>query len=211
MSRIGVLGSGEVGQTLARGLKQRGHDVWIASRTGDKLADFSRDSGVAEGTFEAVARHGELLVLAVKGAVAEELVEGLAAELAGKVVIDTTNPIAGMPIAGFLPYFTGPDASLMERLAKRAPQARFVKAFNSVGSALMVQPQLPGGRPSMFVAGDDAQAKVQVGELLAELGWEAEDVGGAPSARAVEALCQLWCAPGFLRGDWTHAFKVLRP
>lgn len=210
MGRFGVLGSGAVGQVLAKGLQAKGHDVRIGSREGGKLAEFSAQTGIREGTFAEVAAHGEIVLLAVSGAAAEGLVEGLAGALAGKVVIDTTNPIAGPPVGGLLPYFTGPDASLMERLQKKAPAARFVKAFNSVGSAYMVDPQLPGGRPTMFVAGDDADAKRQVAALLDSFGWDAEHCGGAPLARPIEALCQLWCAPGFLRGDWAHAYKVLR-
>lgn len=211
MARCGVLGSGDVGKTLAKGLKERGHDVRIASRAGNKLADFTAATGIPEVTFDRAVADAEIVVLAVQGAAAEALVEQFAASLAGKVVVDTTNPIAGPPVQGFLPYFTTADASLMERLAKRAPGARFVKAFNSVGSAFMVAPKLQGGRPSMFIAGDDAAAKATVTALLDSFGWDAEDVGGAPSARAVEALCQLWCAPGFLRGDWAHAFKLIRP
>lgn len=210
MGRFGVLGSGAVGQVLAKGLLAKGHDVRIGSREGGKLAEFTAKTGIREGTFGDVAAHGEIVLLAVAGAAAEGIVEGLAGALAGKVVIDTTNPIAGPPVGGLLPYFTGPDASLMERLQRKAPAARFVKAFNSVGNAYMVDPQLPGGRPTMFVAGDDADAKRQVAALLDSFGWDTEDCGGAALARPIEALCQLWCAPGFLRGDWSHAYKVLR-
>lgn len=211
MARYGVLGSGDVGKVLAQGLKARGHDVRIGSRTPGKLVEFSRATGIAEGTFAEAAQHGEIVVLAVQGPAAEGVVEGVAGALAGKVVIDATNPIAGPPVGGLLPYFTGPEASLMERLMKKAPAARFVKAFNSVGNALMVDPQLSGGRPSMFIAGDDPAAKAEVAALLGSFGWDAEDVGGAALARPIEALCQLWCAPGFARGDWAHAYKVLRP
>lgn len=210
MAKVGVLGSGDVGKVLALGFKKHGHDVRIGSREGTKLAGWSAENGVAEGTFEAVAAHGEVLVLGVAGRVAEELVKGLARTLEGKTVIDATNPIAGGPVNGILPYFTGPNDSLMERLQKAAPGARFVKAFSSVGNAFMVNPSFPGGRPTMFIAGDDAGAKAQVTGILEQFGWDAEDVGGVEGARAIEPLCQLWCAPGFLRNQWAHAFKVLR-
>lgn len=150
-------------------------------------------------------------MLAVKGAVAQELVTRLGSELAGKVVMDTTNPIAGAPVGGVLPYFTGPDDSLLQRLQRAVPAARFVKAFNSVGAGLMVQPSLQGGRPSMFLCGDDDEAKQVVTGLCEQLGWQAEDVGTSAAGGPVEALCQLWCAAGFLRNDWTHAFAWLRP
>lgn len=211
MARYGVIGSGDVGKVLAAGLARHGHDVRIGSRDGRKLAAWSRESGVAEGAFAAVAAHAEVAVLAVGGTVAEEVVRALAGPLAGKVVVDATNPISGPPVKGILPFFTGPDDSLMERLQRAAPAARFVKAFSCVGHALMVDPRLPGGRPTMFIAGDDPAAKALVTALLDELGWDAEDVGGAEGARAIEPLCRLWCAPGFLRNDWMHAFRVLRP
>lgn len=209
--KIGVLGSGNVGTTLARGFKETGHDVRIASREGTKLADFTKETGIAEGRFADVAAFAEVLVIAVKGDIAVELAKGLASQLAGKVVIDTTNPISGPPANGMIPYFTAANESLLERLQKAVPAARFVKAFNSVGAALMVKPKLQGGKPAMFICGDDAAAKATTTTLLTEFGWSAEDVGPAALGHAVEALCQLWCAPGFLRNDWAHGFAMLRP
>jgi predicted dinucleotide-binding enzyme len=211
MARYGVIGTGDVGKVLAAGLAKHGHDVRIGSRSGGKLAAWSRETGIAEGTFAAVAEHAEVVVLAVAGAVAEEAVRGIAGSIAGKVVIDATNPISGPPVNGILPFFTGPNESLLERLQRAVPAARFVKAFSCVGNALMIDPRLPGGRPTMFIAGNDAPAKGAVTALLADLGWDAEDVGGVEGARAIEPLCQLWCAPGFLRNDWRHAYRVLRP
>jgi predicted dinucleotide-binding enzyme len=209
--KIAILGSGHVGQTLAEGLLGAGHQITIASRSGDKLADFSARTGIPERPFEQAAAAAELVVLAVKGAVAQDLVTRLRSELAGKVVMDTTNPIAGAPVGGVLPYFTGPDDSLLQRLQRAVPEGRFVKAFSSVGAGLMVQPALQGGRPSMFLCGDDAGAKEVVAGLCEQLGWQAEDVGTSAAGGPVEALCQLWCAAGFLRNDWTHAFAWLRP
>ena len=211
MARYGVVGSGDVGKALAVGLKKHGYDVHIGSRDGKKLAAWSKETGIPEGTFAAVAEHGEVVILAVAGGVAEEAVKGVARQLSGKVVIDATNPISGPPVNGILPLFTGPNDSLMERLQRAVPAARFVKAFSCVGNALMVDPRLPGGRPTMFIAGSDAAAKREVTALLDRFGWDAEDVGGVEGARAIEPLCMLWCAPGFLRNDWTHAYRVLRP
>jgi len=87
--------------------------------------------------------------------------------------------------------------------------ARFVKAFNSVGSACMVNPQFKGGTPTMFVCGNDDVAKKAVTGILAQFGWETADMGKAEAARAIEPLCMLWCIPGFLRNDWVHALKLL--
>jgi predicted dinucleotide-binding enzyme len=209
--KIAVLGTGTVGQTLAVGFQQAGHEVSIASRSGDRLADFSGRTGIPEQTMATAAAAAEVVVLAVKGEVAEALASSLAAELSGKVVIDTTNPIAGAPVGGVLPYFTGPNDSLLQRLQGAAPNAHFVKAFNSVGSHLMVRPQLQGGRPAMFIGGDHAGAKATVASLCADLGWSTEDVGTSAAGGPLEALCQLWCATGFLHNDWAHAFAYLRP
>ena len=107
-------------------------------------------------------------------------------------------------------FTTTLDGSLMESLQHAFSAARFVKAFNSVGSALMVNPQLPGGPPTMFICGNDAAAKETVEDLLDQFGWEVEDMGGAVAARAIEPLCMLWCIPGLIGGGWSHAFKLLR-
>jgi predicted dinucleotide-binding enzyme len=211
--KIGILGTGNVSQTLALGFVKHGHSVAVGSRDPGKLAEWkAKDApSVALGSFASVAAEAELVVLAVKGTAAANAVElAGAAALAGKVVIDATNPIAeAPPVGGILQFFTGPNDSLMERLQQQVPAARFVKAFSSVGAGLMVNPSLPS-RPTMFICGDDAAAKDVVRGLLDAFGWDTEDVGGAVGARAIEPLCQLWCAPGFQRGEWTHAFKLLR-
>jgi predicted dinucleotide-binding enzyme len=209
--KIAVCGSGHVGQALARGLSTSGHDVRIASREGNKLAAFSAESGIKEATFTEAIAFAEVVIVAVKGEVAEALVKAHADGLAGKIVLDTTNPISGPTKDGIVQYFTAGNESLLERLQAAAPQARVVKWMNSVGAHLMVKPQLKGGTPSMFICGNDPVAKELAATLSSELGWAAEDVGTAAAGHAVEALCQLWCAPGFLRNDWTHAFGMLRP
>jgi len=212
--RIGVIGSASVGQALAGGLKKHGHDVRIASRTPSKLADFSSKSGIEAGTFADVAAWCEAAVLAVKGAVALDAVrEAGANNLAGKLVIDTTNPIAdGPPEDGVLKFFTSPNDSVMERLQTAYPDVKFVKAFSSVGAALMVNPQFPGGaKPTMFYCGNDEGAKGAVARILDQFGWDGADMGTAKAARAIEPLCQLWCIPGFRQNEWTsHAFHLLR-
>jgi 8-hydroxy-5-deazaflavin:NADPH oxidoreductase len=212
MSKIGILGSAAVGQALARGFKQHGHEVRIGSRTPAKLAEFSASAGIAAGTFAEVASWAEVLVLAVKGTVAEDALRAAgAASLRGKLVIDTTNPIAeAPPVDGVLAFFTGPNDSLMERLQAAYPEARFVKAFSSVGNALMVNPKLEGGPPTMFYCGNDAAAKAAVRSILETFGWEPADMGTAVAARAIEPLCQLWCIPGFRENTWRHAFRLLR-
>ena len=164
------------------------------------------------GTFADAARFGELLVLAVKGtAAAEALRPAGVANLAGKIIVDTTNPIADAPpVNGVLRYFTNLDESLMERLQREFADARFVKAFNSVGNACMVAPDFKGGTPTMFICGNDEAAKKTVTGILDQFGWEIADMGAVEAARAIEPLCMLWCIPGFLRNDWVHAFKLVR-
>lgn len=159
------------------------------------------------------AAWAELIVLAVKGTAAEEAVRLCGPKaLAGKTVIDTTNPIAEAPPEdGVLSFFTSLDESLMERLQRIAPDAHFVKAFSCVGNALMVDPELHGDRPTMFICGNDDSAEEQMRGILDDFGWDTGDLGRATAARAIEPHCILWCIPGFQRNDWTHAYKVLRP
>jgi len=211
MKQIGILGSGTVGQTLAEGFKTHGYAVKIGSRSPDKLAEFSKSSGIEAGTFLDVASWAEMLVLSVHGSAAQEaLTLANHDHLRGKIIIDTTNPIAeSPPVDGVLQFFTGPNESLLEALQLAVPAARFVKAFNSVGASRMVNPGYAGGRPTMFYCGNDAAAKAEVAKILDQFGWEAADMGTAVAARAIEPLCQLWCIPGFRQNSWTHAFKVL--
>jgi hypothetical protein len=211
--KIGILGSGIVARTLAAGFEQEGHSVQLGTSQPAKLAEWSATQpGVAVGSFAEAAAFGEVLVLAVKGSGASDVLRAAgAANLADKVVIDTTNPLADRPPTnGVLAYFTSLDESLMERLQAEFPAARLVKAFNCVGNAFMVHPVFAGGPPTMFICGNDAAAKQVVGTLLDQLGWETADMGQVEAARVIEPLCILWCIPGFLRNEWSVAFKLLR-
>jgi len=211
--KIGVLGSGQVAKTLAAGFLKHGHDVRVGTRHPDKLAGWAAEHPKAAiGSFAETAKFGEVVVLAVKGSVAADALRAAGANnVTGKTVIDVTNPIADAPpVNGVLKFFTTLDDSLMERLQGEFPAARLVKAFNSVGAAAMVNPQFKGGPPTMFMCGNDEDAKKTVKGILDQFGWQAEDLGGAEAARAIEPLCMLWCIPGFQKQDWVHAFKMLR-
>jgi hypothetical protein len=211
--KIGILGSGDVARVLASGFIKHGHEVMIGSRTPDKLAEWAaQNPGVATGTFGDAAAFGELLVLAVKGSASAEALRLAGAQyLEAKTVIDATNPIAdAAPVNGVLQFFTDHDESLMEQLQIEFPDAHFVKAFNSVGNVSMVNPQFPGGKPTMFICGNNEEAKKQVTGILDQFGWETADMGGVEAARAIEPLSMLWCIPGFLHNQWTHAFKLLQ-
>lgn len=210
--KVGIIGSGDVAKALGKGFLKHGHDVMMGTRTTSKLSDWAKENPKAHtGTFADAAKFGEVVVLAVKGTVAAEALRiANPANLKGKVVIDAANPIADeAPTNGVLKFFTSLDDSLMERLQNEFSGAHFVKAFNSVGNAFMVNPQFKGGKPTMFICGNDSAAKKTVTGILDQFGWETADMGGAEAARAIEPLCMLWCIPGFLRNEWHHAFKLL--
>ena len=211
MKRFGIIGSGPVAQALAAGLKQHGYDVRIGSRSPEKLAEFSTTKGIPAGTFADVAAWAEGLVLAVQGRSAINALN-IAGEknIKGKLVIDTTNPISDEPPDdGVIRYFTSANTSLGEQLQAAFPDARFVKAFNSVGNSFMVNPSFHG-KPTMFYCGNDEKAKKITEKILDQFGWEPADMGSIVASRAIEPLCQLWCIPGFREKRWHHAFKLLR-
>jgi 8-hydroxy-5-deazaflavin:NADPH oxidoreductase len=213
--KIGILGSGEVGQMLASAFLNEGHEVMLGTRntSKDEVVKWNNKNVIGQvGTFADTGKFGELLILAAKGKVIEEVIKQTGiANFRNKVVIDATNPISDAPPQnGVLKFFTSLDDSLMERIQKRIPDAKVVKAFNSIGSAFMYKPKFPQGTPTMFICGNDDAAKKTVTDLLTKFGWETVDMGKVESARAIEPLCILWCIPGFLRNEWTHAFKLLK-
>jgi predicted dinucleotide-binding enzyme len=211
MKKVAVLGSGIVGEVLANGLLKHGYATMRASREPAKLEDWKKNAkGEASvGTFTEAAKWGDIVVLAIKGNAAEALVAELAPSLAGKTVIDSTNPIGDKPpVNGVLQYFTSMNESLMERLQKKAPDAHFVKAFNSVANSVMVNPKYD--HPTMFICGNDANAKKDATEIVTKFGWEAFDMGAIEAARPIESLCMLYCIPGMTKNMWTHAWKLLR-
>lgn len=167
--KIGVLGSGGVAQTLASGFLKHGHQVIVGTRTASKLADWAAQNPAASvGSFADAAAFGELIVLAVKGTVAAEVLRLAGADnLTGKTVIDVANPIADAPpVNGVLPFFTTCNQSLMEQLQSEFPGIHFVKAFNSVGAASMVNPEFKAGKPTMFICGNNDAAKSSVIAIL---------------------------------------------
>lgn len=213
-SRVGVLGTGEVGRRLAAGFSGRGHDVVLGSRDPSRpeLRDWisGEGAGVEACTFAEAAAHGELLVLAVVGNAAEEVIAAAGPDnFSGKVVIDAMNPLDFS--GGFPPKLsiTGED-SLGERVQRALPDAMVVKAFNTIGNAYFVDPSFAEGKPTMLIAGDDESAKRVVGDVLADFGWpEPVDLGGIEGARELEAICIAWVKIGGARGAWDHGFKLL--
>lgn len=212
--KIGVWGSGIVAQTLGNGFLKHGHEVMLSSRDITKLSDWKSQGGKKAyvGSFKDAAAFGDIIVLAVSGRSTTDVIEDAGPQfLHEKTIIDVTNPISeNPPQDGVLSFFTDMDESLMERLQERFPAAHFVKAFNSVGNAFMVNPDFKDGKPTMFICGNNDDAKAEVKSILDVFGWETEDMGKATAARAIEPLCILWCIPGFLRNEWGHAFKLLK-
>ncbi|MBX9781865.1 MAG: NAD(P)-binding domain-containing protein [Chitinophagaceae bacterium] len=214
--KIGIIGSGDVGRVLGKAFLTEGHEVILGTRdtSKEKVVQWKTENPSAGiGSFADAAAFGEVIVLATLGEAAEEALKLAGIDhLNGKIVIDATNPIdhTQPPVNGVLRYFTNANESLMERLQKQAPAAKFVKAFNSVGNPFMYKPNFPGGKPTMFICGNNEEAKKTVTTILESFGWEAEDMGKAETAGSIEALCILWCAPGFNRNQWTHAFKLLK-
>lgn len=214
MKKIGIIGSGQVAQVLGSGFLKHGYQVKLGTSSPEKLTDWINNAGnnASIGSFDEVASFANTLVLAVKGTAALKVVRNLGADtLAGKIIIDATNPIDTKPPEnGVLKFFTNLESSLMEELQDAAPEAYFVKAFNSVGGAHMVNPDFGGIKPTMFICGNNPDAKQTVSEILEQFGFEAEDMGRVESARAIEPLCMLWCIPGFINNNWNHAFKLLK-
>ena len=214
MKKIGILGSGVVGQTLADGFLKHGYEVMIGTRDQGKLKDWQDEAGSNGhlGSFADTADFGELIVLAVKGHAASDVLKLAGGGIKGKTIMDATNPIdekAG-PVNGVLQFFTDINRSLMEDLQEAYPDSNFVKCFSSVGAHLMVNPQIGGQQPSMFIAGNSEDAKKEISKILDQFGWETEDMGTVEAARAIEPLCILWCIPGFNENRWSHAFKLLK-
>ena len=212
--KIGILGSGTFGQTLGAGFLKHGHQVKLGTRSpdsGEIKKWLAATNGATAGTFAEAAKFGELIVLAVKGTIVDSAIKlSGPCNFSGKTLLDATNPIADAPpVNGVLQFFTGPNESLGEKIQAQLPQARVVKAFNSVGAGRMINPHFEQGTPTMFLCGNDTAAKSQVSDVIRQFGWEPYDVGGINAARALEPLCMLWCIPGFTKNQWTHAFKLL--
>jgi len=213
--KIGIIGSGIVGRVLGSAFLKEGHEVLLGTRdvTKAEVVKWKTENTKGQtGTFENAAAFGEIIVLTTSGSVIESAVE-LAGKknFAGKIVIDTTNPIAAAPpVNAVLQYFTNQNESLMQRTQNFLPEAKLVKAFNSVGNNVMYKPDYGNIKPSMFICGNDDAAKKTVTGILETFGWEVEDMGKAEAAGAIESLCVLWCIPGFIQNQWTHAFKLLK-
>ncbi|HUL45039.1 MAG TPA: NAD(P)-binding domain-containing protein [Bacteroidota bacterium] len=212
--KIGILGTGEVGKALARGFVQTGHTVHMGTRDPRNakavqlVAQLGKDIPVV--SFEEAAILAEVAVLATLWSGTENALKlANPKNLAGKVVIDTTNPLVISP--GSLPRLAvGQTDSGGEQVQRWLPQSKVVKAFNIVGNRHMVNPDFPGGPPDMFICGNDAGAKKVVTDILTSFHWSTIDIGMIEGARLLEPLCILWVLYGAKTNSWNHAFKLLR-
>ena len=212
---VGILGSGTVGQALGRAFLTLEHQVMLGSRDAEnpKGIAWMKQSGAraSHGTFAQAARFGEIVVLATLGVATEDAIRLAGPEhFSGKVALDATNPLdssKGMPPPVLV---GGVGDSAGEKHQRLLPGAHVVKVFNTVGSALMFRPQLPGGPPSMFLCGNDAAAKKRAAEICKDFGWDAIDVGGIGAAHYLEAMCLVWVLAGANSNNWNQAFKLLR-
>ncbi len=213
--KVGILGTGDVGKALAKGFAGIGYEVMIGSRdaNGEKVQAIIKEVGAktSAGTFADAAQFCDLAVISTLWSGTENAIKLAGAEnLAGKIVIDTTNPLdfsKGMP-----PHLAiGHTDSAGEQIQSWLPDSKVVKAFNIVGNTDMVNPDFPGGAPDMFICGNDGDAKKKVTEILGAFGWSSVvDIGSMEGARLLEPLCILWVLYGVQSGGWRHAFKMLK-
>lgn len=210
--KIGILGSGIVGQTLASGFLATGHEVMVGTSQTEKLAEWLKKNSRAKvGNFKETAFFGELVVFAVKGIELESAVERAGRKnLEGKIVIDVTNPLLfekeGQPprLATGLPHSNG------EKLQKWLPEGKVVKAFNIVGHLHLTNAKLDEGTADMFIAGNDSDAKKVVTAIATKWGWPVTDIGDIYQSYLLESMAMLWIRYAFLNNHWTHAFKLLK-
>ncbi len=214
--KIGILGSGAVGKALAIGFASEGNEVMLGTRDPNaaKIKEWLTKTGnrTKAGTFEDTAKFGELIVLCCLYRAVEDVIS-LAGKrnLEDKIVIDTTNPIAeGPPVNGVLKYVKVKDGSAGEFIQNLLPASHVVKAFNSVGNAIMYKPKYEDGQPTMFICGNSDEAKKTVTGFLEDFGFDVMDSGSIEASNALEGLCIIWCARGFKEGPWNHAFKLLK-
>ncbi len=209
-----MIGTGNVGRTLARGFDEAGHDVRVGGREPDRpeLVSWSAETGIEVIPLGDVVAGSDAVVLATAWDGTEEALAAAAgpdgSALDGMVVIDVTNPLG---FTDRLQLVVGHDDSGGEQVQRWAPTARVVKAFNTVGFELMIRPDLPDGPATMFIAGDDEGAKAVVAGLAGDLGWSTHDCGDLRGARLTEPLAMIWIEHAIRSGERGHAFRLLTP
>jgi 8-hydroxy-5-deazaflavin:NADPH oxidoreductase len=212
--KISILGSGMVGQTIAAKLAQVGQDVMLGARSPEKLKDWlAQNPKVKVGSLQAAAAHGEIVFNAVKGDATLEALKAAGKDnLKGKILIDVSNPLdfsKGMPPS----LFISNTDSLGEQVQRAFPETKVIKSFNTLSASLMVEPRsLADGDHTLFMSGNDAEAKARVTALFKEwFGWrDILDVGDITSARGTEALLLLWIHLYTRLGTGNLQIKIVR-
>jgi 8-hydroxy-5-deazaflavin:NADPH oxidoreductase len=213
--KIGIIGSGMVAQQLGLGFLKQRHEVKLGTRNSAKLDQWQKQAGegASVGSFEDAAKFGEIAVIATlwrDGATQEAIRLAGAKNLAGKVVMDVTNPLVSggenQPPHLAMGYPDSAGAIIQALL----PDSKVVKGFNIVTAYYMANPRLKEGTPDMFIAGNDPSAKKVIIDIANKWGWEVHDIGGIEQSYLLEALAMLWIRYGFLNNHWKHAFKLLK-
>ena len=213
--KIGVLGTGMVGTTLASKLVALGHEVKLGARdaANPKASAWASKAGkgASPGTFADAAKFGEIVFHCSLGTTALDALRAAGKEnLKGKVLVDVSNPLefAG----GAARLTTPPGVSLGEQVQKEFPEANVVKALNTVNANIMVAPDRVGGESDLFIAGNDAGAKEKVTALLRDFGWKRiHDLGGIAAARGTEAYLLFWLAVSAARKTYDFNVRVVQP
>jgi predicted dinucleotide-binding enzyme len=214
LMKIGVLGTGVVGQTLGTALVGLGHEVKMGSRTpgSQKVHDWvsKNGAGATAGSFDEAAAFGKLLILATLWEGTEHALSMTeATHFVNKVVVDVTNPLHFNESGPVLAL--GFSESGGEKVQAWLPQSHVVKALNSVTANLMANPQqILGETPDMLICGNDDEAKSTVTALLTSLGWSTVDMGGIQESRLLEPLAMLWIKHMMRTRNWQHAFKLIK-
>ena len=207
--QIAIIGTGNVGSALARGLRGKGHDVTLGARepAADRVLALAAETGSRTLHPAAAAAAAELVILALPGDAFEATVEEVG-DLAGKIVIDCTNPLGR--IEGGCGLTLGHTTSGGETVQRRLPAARVVKPLNQVGAEIMAHNAHLPHRPVMFMAGDDPAAKGRVAGLLGDLGFDPLDAGDITKSRLLEPFALVWINQALARGKGrTWAFAAI--
>jgi predicted dinucleotide-binding enzyme len=213
--KIGIIGSGTVAQQLGLGFLKSGHEVKLGTRHPNKLDDWLKKAGekASVGSFEDAAKFGEMVAIATlwfNDATQDAINLAGKKNLAGKVVMDVTNPLAPGGENKSPKLALGYPESAGATIQSWLPDSKVVKAFNIVTAYYMANPNLKQGTPDMFIAGNDPAAKRMIMDIAIKWGWDIFDIGGIEQSYLLEALAMLWIRYGFITSSWKHAFKLLK-
>ena len=202
--QIAIIGAGNVGKALATSLTRAGHDVTLTAANPQNARAAARETGASAATSNAeAAQSADLVVLAVPAGALDQVAGELGSKLSGKVVVDVTNRPTPNP--------DGPATSIAEELQQKVPGAKVVKAFNTLFASRQAQPTVSGIPADAFVAGDDAEAKQTVLDVVESAGFRPVDVGSLATARTLEGMAWLNIQRNLDGGTWQDAWVLVGP